>query len=163
MDDTGEKDPKIIDFVAKKTEKRGSEILKNPDFYAIQFLTWAYINGKPQDFKPNAMMGASASDFRSEFDNGKLKAFFSYERTVNEKEGEDVESLLFSEKGGLGRMLIFNHENGETSLKCYKEGENEMNTMSPEETAGFLVEIGAPYKMSDPFPFDNNDNGSNPA
>lgn len=163
MDDTVEKDPKIIDFVSKKTEKRLIEIQKNPDFYAIQFLTWAYINGKPQDFKPNPMKGASANDFRSDFDNGELTASFSYERTVNKAEGEDIESLIFSEKGGMGRMLMFNNENGTTSLKRFKEGDNEMVGMNPEETAKFLTDIGAPFRMSDPFPFEKSNDEPHPA
>lgn len=163
MDGVSEEDPRIIDFVSKRTEKRLIEILKNPDFYAIQFLMWAYTNGKPQDFTPYPMRGASANDFRSEFDNGRIKAFFSYERTLNKTEREGVESLLFSEEGGMGRMIMFNHENGKTSLKCYKEGDNEMVAMSPDEAAGFLVEIGAPYKMSDPFPFEKSNGEPNPA
>lgn len=144
--------PEPIDFVfRKKRPELEKSIAENPQVYTMNFLNWAY-----ESTKPTLAGGNSPKEFFAAFNNNRIAGCFVYERTISDDGSETVsESLQFREFSGTGRSLGYNVSNGLITLySFYGDPSQKEFYMDEKEQAKFLVELGAPYKSGDSFPFD---------
>lgn len=141
-----------INFLAYKEKlKREEKIAENPKVYMMNFLNWAKESARPTQTRDNY-----PDEFFAAFNNGKIRGSLVYERTTSDDGSEIVsESLQFRELSGTGRSLGYNVSNGSIALySFYGDPSQKEFYMDEKEQAKFLTELGAPYKSSDPFPFE---------
>lgn len=144
----------IIDFIARKKHiEKERAIREDPKMHLLHFLEWAYDASKP-DSGNNFPTEDTPNCFEANFDNGKIKGRFIYERTVSPDSELEEEFLIFQELGSKGRNIAYKMASGFIEPFCYRNTpQNEEFYMNPDDVTRFLVELGAPYKHTDPFPF----------